>query len=144
MACPTFYSNKTYNRAFIYYDSNVIPVEIQNDMHSKLKKITNVFVDIKEQTLIILDDFANLHDEKVKSLAFTKLAFHGRHSNISCWSITQKYNAIVKDFGQNIQVLVLFYDKDKKSRKAAFEENDINITSAEKNDNVKHLKAHKI
>ena len=98
MACPTFYYNKTYNRPFIYYDSNVIPVEIQNDMNSKLKKITNVFADTKEQTLIILDDFANLHDAKVKSSRFTKLAFYGRHLNISCWAIAQKYNAIVKDF----------------------------------------------
>jgi len=143
IACPRFYYNKTYNRPFIYYDSNVIPVHIQNDMNGNLKKITNVFADTKKQTLIILDDFANLHDAKVKSSLFTKLAFHGRHSNISCWAITQKYNAIVKDFRQNIQALVLFYDKDKKSREAAFEENDIGITSAEKNDIVKHLKAHK-
>jgi len=112
-------------------------------MNNNLKKITNVFVDTKEQTLIILDDFANLHDAKVKSLLFTKLAFYGRHSNISRWAITQKYNAIVKDFRQNIQALVLFYDKDKKSRKAAFKENDVGITSAEKNDIVKHLKTHK-
>jgi len=84
-------------------------------MNSKLKKITYVFADTKKQTLIILDDFANLHDAKVKSLPFTKLAFHGRHSNTSCWAITQKYNAIVKNFRQNIQVLVLFYDKDEKS-----------------------------
>ena len=72
MACPTFYYNKTYNRPFIYYDSNVILVEIQNDMNSKLKKITNVFADTKEQTLIILNDFANLHNAKVKSSPFTK------------------------------------------------------------------------
>jgi len=84
MACPTFYYNKTYNKPFIYYDSNVIPGQMQNDMSSKLNKITNVFADTKEQTLIILDDFANLHDAKVKSSPFTKLAFHGRHSNISC------------------------------------------------------------
>ena len=53
IACPTFYYNKTYNRPFIYYDSNVIPVQIQNDINSKLNKITNVFADTKEQTLII-------------------------------------------------------------------------------------------
>ena len=130
IACPTFYYNKTYNRPFIYYDFNVISVQIQND--SNLKKITNVFADTKEQTLIILDDFANLHDAKVKSSPFTKFSFHAKHSNISCWAITQKYNSIVKDFRQNIQALVLFYDKNKKSRKAAFKENDIGVTSAEK------------
>jgi len=47
----------------------------------------------------------------------------------------------VKNFRQNIQVLVSFYDKDKKSIDAAFEENDIGITPAEKNDIVRHLKA---
>ena len=28
MACPTFYCNKTHNKPFFYYDSNVILVEI--------------------------------------------------------------------------------------------------------------------
>ena len=54
------------------------------------------------------------------SQALTKLAFHARHVNISTWLLTQKYNAIVKDFRENIMMLVLFYDKDEESRDAAF------------------------
>ena len=105
---------------------------INDKLNSVLQEISNKFSD--PNTLILLDDCANLHYAKMKSTALTKLAFHGRHSNISCWVITQKYNAIVKDFRQNIQVLVSFYDKDKKSRDVAFEENDIGLTPAEKND----------
>jgi len=37
----------------------------------------------------------------------------------------------------------LFYNKDKKSRETAFEENGISITSAEKNDIIEHLKTDK-
>jgi hypothetical protein len=41
----------------------------------------------------------------------------------------------VKDFRENIKMLVLFYDKD--SRDAAFKENDIGINSVEKDDIIK-------
>jgi general stress protein 26 len=50
------------------------------------------------------------------------MAFHGRHLNLSAWLITQKYNAAVKDFRENIEVLVLFYHKNRESREAAFKE----------------------
>ena len=83
--CPTFINNKTYNRPFIYRDSSIIPVPINDKLNSVLQEISNKFSDPKEHTLILLDDCANLHDAKMKSTALTKLAFHGRHSNISCW-----------------------------------------------------------
>ena len=34
-------------------------------------------------TLFLIDDCANLHDSKIKESAICKLAFHGRHHNIS-------------------------------------------------------------
>ena len=70
----------------------------------------------------------------------TKLAFHGRHVNISTLILTQKNNAIVKDFRENIMMLVLFYDKDKDSRDSAFKENDIGLCSTEKENILKTLK----
>ena len=137
--CPTFPYNKTYDRRFIREDADVIPVVINDDLNKILNSIIKVFRDQSEQTLIIIDDCANLHDTKLKSIALTQLAFHGRHINLSCWVITQKYNAIVKDFRENIKILVLFYDKDKKSRDAAFEENDTGTVS-EKNAIIEVLK----
>jgi hypothetical protein len=44
------------------------------------------------------------------------LAFSGRHLGISVWFITQKYNAVIKDFRDNIRALVQFYEKDEDSR----------------------------
>jgi hypothetical protein len=137
--CPTFRFNKTYNRKFIVKDLDVIPLEINDKLNDVLLKIVEKFKDHDEQTLIIVDDCANLYDAKLKATALTKLAFHGRHINITTWLITQKYNAIVKDFRENIKMLVLFYDKDKDSRDAAFKENDIDINSEEKDDVIKIL-----
>jgi len=81
-----------------------------------------------------------LYDAKLKAIAVTKFAFQGRHLNLSTWVITQKYNAIVKDFRENVKVLIFFYDKDNKSREAAFEENDIGIEKDERSKIIKTLK----
>jgi Cdc6-like AAA superfamily ATPase len=138
--CPTFPSNKTYHRKFILNDVDVFPIVINDKLNEILDVVLKKFGDSREQTLIIIDDCANLYDAKLKATALTKLAFHGRHLNLSTWVITQKYNAIVKDFRENIRVLIMFYDKDKESRNAAFKENDIGITLSEKETIVKKLK----
>jgi GTPase SAR1 family protein len=138
--CPTFAYNKTYHRKFILNDPDVFAIAIIDKLNEILDVVLKKFGDIKEQTLIIIDDCANLYDAKLKATALTKLAFHGRHINLSTWVITQKYNAIVKDFRENIKVLILFYDKDKESRDSAFKENDIGITTIEKDSIVKKLK----
>jgi hypothetical protein len=132
--------NKTYHRKFILADPDVFPLVINDKLNDILDVVLKKFGDAKEQTLIIIDDCANLYDAKLKATALTKLAFHGRHINLSTWVITQKYNAIVKDFRENIKVLILFYDKDKESRDAAFKENDIGITPFEKDNIVRELK----
>jgi len=124
---------------FIPEDPDVILVVINDDLNKILNSIIKVFRDQSEQTLIIIDDCANLHDIKLKLTALTQLAFRRRHINLSCWVITQKYNTIVKDFRENIKILVLFYDKDKKSRDAAFQENDTGAVS-EKNAIIEVLK----
>lgn len=138
--CPTFEHNKTYKREFIFNDPNVIPIIINNKLNEVLENLIKRFMDKIEQTLIIIDDCANLYDAKLKATALTKLAFHGRHINISTWILTQKYNAIVKDFRANIMMLILFYDKDRESREAAFKENDIGLSVEEKNEIVNTLK----
>ena len=141
--CPTFHYNKTYRRKWILNDPDIIPIIINDKLNEVLEMIFKKFKNEKEQTLIIIDDCANLSDVKHKATALTKLAFHGRHANISTWILTQKYNAIVKDFRENISMLVLFYDKDKDSRESSFTENDIGLSKEEKVDIVKYLKNNK-
>src|SRR5271157_4413625 len=142
--CATFIYNKTYNRKFIFTDPRIMPAIVQDRLNEVLEKLIDVYKNKTEQTLIIIDDCANVNDAKIKATALTKLAFHGRHVNISTWILTQKYNAIVKDLRENIRMLVLFYDKDKESRDAAFKENDIGLCSAEKESIIKTQKMFKI
>jgi len=141
--CPTFPYNRTYDRKFVQSDHDIIPLVIDDKLNDVLSRLIEKYKDTKEQTLIIIDDCANLYDAKLKATALTKLAFHGRHLNLSLWVITQKYNAIVKDFRENIRMLVLFYDKDKESRESAFKENDIGISAHEKDAIVRELKVNK-
>ena len=135
--------NKTYSRKFMYCDNDVIPLAVEENLNQIWRIIIDKYKDIKEQTLIVIYDCANLHDVKLKATALTELAFHGRHKNLSTWVITQKYNAIVKDFRANIGMLVMFYDKDRESRADAFKENDIGISADEKASIVKTLKNNK-
>ena len=88
--CPTFQYNKTYRRQWILNDPDVIPIVINDKLNEVLEMIFNKFKDEKEQTLIMIDDCANLSDAKHKATAPTKLAFHGRHANMSTWILTQK------------------------------------------------------
>lgn len=121
--CPTFLENDTYNRKLIY-DSENIFIILPNDNLNKLLELSKEFFS-GHNTLFIIDDCANLHDSKIKRSAICKLAFHGRHDKISTWIITQKYNAIVKDFRENIRMLILFFDKDKDSMDSALKQNNI-------------------
>lgn len=137
--CPTFLVNKTYDRKFIYNNKNVIVIDKDN-LDELLEINMNLFSGTN--TLFIIDDCANLHDSKMKESALCKLAFHGRHHGISTWIITQKYNAIVKDFRDNIRMLILFFDKDKDSLDAALKQNNI-IPKEEYNSIIKTLKNNK-
>ena len=138
--CPTFMSKKTYHRKLILNDVDVFPIVISDKLNENLDVVLKKFADTKEQTLVIIDDCANLYDAELKATAPTKLAFHGRHLNLSTWVITQKYNASAKDFLENIRVLIFFYDKDKESCDAALKEIDIGITPSEGESIVKKMK----
>jgi ribonuclease HIII len=74
---------------------------------------------------LIIDDCANLADSKKKVSELCHLAFSGRHYLFTIWLINQKYNSVVKEYRENIRMLVLFYNKDEISIKQALEENDI-------------------
>jgi hypothetical protein len=134
--CPTYLVNETYDRKFIYDDKDVIVVTDDN-LDEMLEKNMEFFSG--SATLFLIDDCANLHDSKMKESAICKLAFHGRHHNISTWIITQKYNAIVKDFRDNIRMLVLFFDKDRDSMESALKQNNI-IPKEQINDVLNTLK----
>jgi hypothetical protein len=121
--CPTYLVNKTYDRKLIFNNKNVIVMQIDDNLDELLEANMKFFSGFN--TLFLIDDCANLHDSKMKESSICKLAFHGRHHNISTWVITQKYNAIVKDFRDNIRMLIMFFDKDRDSMESALKQNNI-------------------
>ena len=138
--CPTFLVNKTYDRKFIYNNKNIIIIDINDNLDESLE-INMKFFGVYN-TLFLIDDCANLHDSKIKESAICKLAFHGRPYGISTWIICQKYNSIVKDFRDNIRMLILFFDKHKDSMELALKQNNI-IKKDKQNDIIVKLKNNK-
>jgi len=126
--CPTFHENKAYEKKFIVKDPDVIvlpPASVRENLDSLLKTCTETYGGNGDNVLFLIDDCANQKDAKIKSCELTRLAFSGRHLGISVWFITQKYNAVIKDFRDNIRALVQFYEKDEDSLKASLSENGV-------------------
>lgn len=126
--CPTFYENKAYERRFVCKDPDIViapPLQVRDNLDSVLKICSDTYGGTGDKTLFLIDDCANQRDAKIKSCELTRLAFSGRHLGISVWFITQKYNAVVKDFRDNIRALVQFYEKDEDSLKTALAENGV-------------------
>ena len=140
--CPTYFSNKTYERPSLKKDKFIIlpPDVVKEDLDSCLKIAIDTYKGTN--TLFLIDDCANLNDLKKKKSELCYLAFSGRHLGITTWVINQKYNSIVKDFRENIRFLVLFYNKDEKAMKQALEENQI-ISKEERNNCIDSLKENK-
>ena len=142
--CPTIEYNRTYQeRDFINKDKNIYtypPKLVQENLNGCLEDCINEFKSQDSQTLFIVDDCANLWDTKTKCSRLTELAFSGRHINISVWLLTQKYNAICKDFRENIKHLVIHALNDQNALDQIFKENRC-LPHSEKEAAIAHLDA---
>ena len=139
---PTFRYITTYDKPFIFKDDYVFVISPLDNLDELLEFAIRQFIKIGKNILFLVDDCANLNDTKRKSTALTMLAFSARHTAISNWLITQKYNAVMKDYRDNIRMLVLYYNKDDKSMINAFDETNI-VNEAERDDIIHKLKEYK-
>ena len=134
--CPTIQHNKTYHeREFILKDKDVFIVNPGN----KLNECLEYYYELMKgyETLFIIDDCSAEKDIVKKRNALSMLAFSGRHVNISVWILTQKYNAVLKDFREQVKWVALFYCKDRDSFDDCLRENDV-IETKEKRNEVKN------
>ena len=134
--CPTFKHNKTYHdRRFIFTDNGIFIV----NPGSKLNECLEYYYDLMKgyETLFIIDDCSAEKDIVKKRNTLSMLAFSGRHVNISVWILTQKYNAVLKDFREQVKWVALFFCKDRDSYDDCLRENDV-IESKEKRNEVKN------
>jgi hypothetical protein len=133
--CPTIKYNKTYKeRKFILEDNKIFIVNPGNKLNECLECYYNLLKGY--ETLFIIDDCSAEKDIVKKRNTLSMLAFSGRHVNISVWVLTQKYNAVLKDFREQVKWVALFFCKDRDSFDDCLRENDV-IESKEKGDEVK-------
>jgi hypothetical protein len=134
--CPTFRDNKTYHeREYILKDDQIFIVNPRN----KLNECLEYYYDLMKgyETLFIIDDCSAEKDIIKKRNTLSMLAFSGRHVCISVWVLTQKYNAVLKDFREQVKWVALFFCKDRDSYDDCLRENDV-IESKEKRNEVKN------
>jgi hypothetical protein len=127
--CPTFSINAAYRRPWLTdkKDKNVYVVSGKTfekyDINTILLHFAKTFK-CRGHTLFLIDDCAYSGDVRHKETALTQLAFISRHAGISIWVITQKYNAICKDFRDQLSWVALFRCNDKDSFKSATDQNN--------------------
>ena len=125
--CPSIEMNKTYkDRKWVEHDKYIYvypPDKTKMDLNSALEDAINTFRDSDAQTLFLIDDCANLWESKNKCTQLTELGFSGRHCGISVWLITQKYNAVCKDFRENCKHMIIHTMNDQASFDQIFREN---------------------
>ena len=140
--CTTLKYNKSYReRRFIWADDEVYLVDPSDKLSECLEYYYRLFEGTR--TLFIINDCSAEQDIVEKRKSLSKLAFSGRHAGISVWVLTQKYNSVLKDFREQLKVVVLFYTKDKHSFDDCLDENDV-IESREEKQKIKQkLKCHK-
>ena len=77
-----------------------------------------------EPTLNIIDDCLATKASTKKEATLLELAFLGRHADQSVWDLTQKYNAVLKDFHEQTRWIALFHCKGRDSFEDCLRENE--------------------
>ena len=139
--CSTLTNNKTYReRKFVWKDDDIFLVDLSKQ-RGKLNECLKYFYEklSGHQCLFIIDDCSHEKDIVQKRNILAELAFSGRHANISVWILTQKYNAVLKDFREQIKFVCLFYCKDRDSFEECLRENDVIPSETERKEVKKKL-----
>lgn len=126
--CPTFHDNKTYDdikhpflkTCHVYSNGDLVnTLNHLIKIHSKGGKLSG------KNSLIIIDDCSAEKDLNKHRTSLSKIAFSGRHSNLTTWFITQRYVSAPKDFRENVHWVLITKNTCKKSFETLTSENDI-------------------
>ena len=141
LICPTFIRNKTYQDWKYKDDEKLFTIPCDHDqVEDFLKYISKTFAGTN--SLIILDDCACGQTVKNRTSELVRLAFSGRHDNLSTIVITQKITAISQSFRENIAMLVTFDTPSSKVWQTIMDE-FLDVSKEELNEIVSQLKRNK-
>ena len=141
LLCPTYVNNKTWENVGKEDDDFFVDILDPNELsthlefwHRQWRKIAAA------QTLFILDDIACGDDVKKRTSELVKLAFSGRHDNISVWLLSQQLTSVSKPFRENIGSLVVFYTPSKSDLETILSDYGGEITKEQLQEHMRHLK----
>jgi len=112
LLCPTYIRNRTWENVGEHDDDFFVDILQPDSLNAHLQFWSKAFPK-NEQLLLILDDVACGDDIKKRTSELVRLAFSGRHDNISVWILSQQLTSIAKPFRENIGSLVAFYTPSK-------------------------------
>lgn len=123
--CPTFRDNKTYSRPWLSQCKVYAGGELIDNLDDLIKQHSKGGKLSGKKSLILIDDCSAEKDLNKHRTALSKIAFSGRHSNLTTWFITQRYLSAPKDFRENIHWLLITKNTCKKSFETLMSENDV-------------------
>ena len=108
--CPTLKHNETYkSRGWVWTDPEVIPIELGNNLHYLIEKISNLFAG--SRPLCLIDDIIANEALDKRRQPLLELAISGRHRNHSLWLLTQSYTAVPNNIRRQAKMLYIWYPK---------------------------------
>ena len=141
LLCPTYVNNKTWENVGKEDDDFFVDILDPNELSTHLKFWHRQWRKIADtQTLFILDDIACGDDVKKRTSELVKLAFSGRHDNISVWLLSQQLTSVSKPFRENIGSLVVFYTPSKSDLETILSDYGGEITKEQLQEYMRHLK----
>ena len=102
--CPTLAHNEMYkSRGWVWNDSDVIPIETDNNLYYLIEKISNLLAGSK--TLFLIDDIITDEALDKHHQPLLELAISGHHRQHSSWLLTQPYTAIPNNIRRQAKML---------------------------------------
>lgn len=123
--CPTYHDNKTYNRRWLSRCKIIANGNLVDNLETLIKQHSKGGNLSGKKSLIIIDDCSAEKDLDKHRTSLSKIAFSGRHANLTTWFITQRYLSAPKDFRENIHWVLITKNTCKKSFEILMSENDI-------------------
>ena len=123
--CPTFRDNKTYNRPWLKKCTVITDGKLVENLDSLIKQHSKGGRLSGKKSLIIIDDCSAEKDLNKHHTSLSKIAFSGRHANLTTWFITQRYVSAPKDFRENIHWFLVTKNTCKDSFDRLIRENNI-------------------
>ena len=122
--CPTIEHNKIYKRCpWLWTDPEIYVLDPGERLHNYLRAFCLVFKG--EPTLFIIDDCSATKGSDKEERHAVRLAFSGRHADISVWVQTQKCNSVLKYLRELTRWVALFHCKERDSFEDCLRENDV-------------------